>query len=372
MYAIRVLLLSLIASVALFCGCLPIELSVSKDGRVLIPRQEGFCSFDPASGVVKKVYVPKSAKAAMGLFAPDGKSILAISETSGGGMGSKFTVAIVSTSGGAARELLRDSNLTYARWSPDGGKVAVTRVADKKKAPLGEQLPELIVTASAAAKPKVLSGNVSKLVRWFPDSKSVLSFQIASKSEKTSLYSGQLVKIDIATGKAHPLAQVMGDQSVFFDLSPDGKSVLFTATESVKIGGKLPAKPKDSETRLFKLDVASGAIAKVADDAIYAIYSPKGTKVLVGQPGNNAVSLKVGGADLKDLKTIAEGVVKSVGGGPGNADFYPSWFDEKTILFLVMHAEYGTAGKNLHMVSMGADGKGRKDHQNAISAGIAK
>ena len=372
MYAIRVLLLSSIAAVALFCGCLPIELSVSKDGQILIPRQEGFCSFDPASGVVKKVYVPKSAKPAMGLFAPDAKSILAISEASGGGMGSSFAVAVVSASGGAARELLKASNLTYARWSPDGGKVALTRVADKKKAPLKQQLPELIVTSSAVAGRKVLAGNVSKLVRWFPDSKSVLSFQIASKNEETDIYSGQLVKIDIASGKAQPLAQVMGDQSVFFDLSPDGKSVLFTAAESVKIGGKLPAKAKDNETRLFKLDVASGTVAKVADDAIYAIYSPKGTKVLVGQAGNNAVSLKVGGPDLKGLKTIANGVIKSAGDGPASSDFYPSWYDEKTILFLTKHAEYGTAGQNLHLISIGADGQGRKDLQNAIGAGLSK
>jgi|GEM_PF-2362745 len=372
MYAIRVLLLSLVTAAALFCGCLPIELSVSKDGRVLIPRQEGFCSFDPASGAVKKVYVPKSSKPAMGLFAPDGKSILAVSEASGGGMGSSFAVTVVKTAGGKAKELLKATNLTYARWSPDGGKVAVTRVADKKKAPLEQQLPELILTAPGEAGHKVLAGNVSKLVRWFPDSKSVLSFQIASKSKETSLYSGQLVKIDIASGQAKPLAQVMGDQKVFFDLSPDGKSVLFTAAESVKVGGKLPAKPKDSETKLFKLDIASGAIAKVADDAIYAIYSPKGTKVLVGQPGNNAVSLKVGSAHLKDLKTIARGVVKGAGDGPASADFYPSWFDEKTILFLTKHAEYGTAGKNLHLISIGADGRGRKDLQNAISAGISR
>ncbi|MDP6545929.1 MAG: hypothetical protein QGH60_18260 [Phycisphaerae bacterium] len=372
MYAIRVLLLSLIAGAALFCGCLPIELSVSKDGQILIPREEGFCSFDPASGAVKKIYVPKSDKPAMGLFAPDAKSILAISESSGGGMGSSFSVAVVSRSGGAPRELLKASNLTYARWSPDGSKVALTRVADKKKAPLGEQLPELMLASAAAAGSKVLAGNVSKLVRWFPDSKSVLSFQIASKSKDTGLYSGQLVKIDIASGKATALVQVMGGQAVFFDLSPDGKSVLFTAIESMKVGGKLPAKPKNNDTKLFKIDVASGAIVKVADDAIYAIYSPKGTKVLVGQPGNNAVSLKVGGADLKAFKTIAKGVVKSAGDGPGSADFYPSWFDEKTIVFLSKHAEYGTAGKNLHLISIGADGKGRKDLQNAISAGVAK
>ncbi|MDP6637590.1 MAG: hypothetical protein QGG42_22045 [Phycisphaerae bacterium] len=372
MHVTRVLAVLLIVSAVLICGCLPIELSVSTGGQVLIPRQEGFCSYDPATGTVKKIYVPKSQKPAMGLFSPDDKSILTISQTSGGGMGSSFAVKVVNTADGKAKALLTASNVTYARWSPDSLKVAVTRVADKKKAPLKEQLPELILASPAMVGTKVIAGNVSKLVRWFPDSKSVLSFQISSKSDDTGLYTGQLVKIDMATSKAQPLAQVMGDQNVFFDLSPDGKSVLFTAAESAKIGGKLPAKPKDHETKLFKLDVASGAVSKVAEDVVYAIYSPKGTKVLLGQPGNNAVSLKVAGPDLKTPKTIVTGAVKAAGSGPGNADVYPSWSGEDKILFLTMHAEFGTAGQNLHLVSIGADGTGRKDHQTAINAGLAK
>lgn len=263
-------------------GCLPIELSASKE-RILIPRQEGFCVLElkKDEATTKVVYAPKSDKPALGLFAPDGKRFLAITETSGGGMGTAFKVEVVQIADGKAKALLTLTNLTYAQWSPDGKHVTLTRLGDKKSAAVGKNMPELILVDTAAGEKKKLASDVSLIHRWFPDSKHVLVLQISSKDKEKDQYLGKLVKIDISTGKAEPLASVLGGDKVFLDLSPDGGKVLFTAIKAAKVSEKVPSK-SDDKPQLYELDIKSGAVRAVKGDVAYAIYSPKGTKVLMG------------------------------------------------------------------------------------------
>ena len=42
------------------------------------------------------------------------------------------------------------------------------------------------------------------------------------------------------------------------------------------------------------------------------------------------------------------------------------------MIYLAEQAVYGTQGKNLSLMSVGADGKNTKGHQNAIDVGAAK
>ena len=46
----------------IFAGCFPVELDVSADGKILIPREEGFFSLDPASKKVELVYKSDGGK----------------------------------------------------------------------------------------------------------------------------------------------------------------------------------------------------------------------------------------------------------------------------------------------------------------------
>lgn len=357
---------ALAAAAALLGGCLPIELSVSPDGQILIPRQEGFFALDPAQGSVKAVYRPKSAKPAFGLYAPDGKSILAITQ---GRSSSSFDLHIVPVGGGEAKSLGSLSNMTYARWSPDGKRLAVTRIADEKVAPLEQNMPELIVLDAETGKQKKLASNVSSLVRWFADSRHVLTFQADSKDKQRDQYTGRLVKMDAASGKASPLAAVLGEKKVFFDPSPDGAKVLFTALKADAAGAKLPGQTDDA-AQLFELDVAGGKVRAVMKDAIYAIYSPKGTKVLVGvKASGDALELVAADASLAKRTVVARDAAKSVG-STDTRDIYAGWIDDETVHYLRLVAVYGTVGQNLHLTCVGADGKGRKDLQTAIDSGI--
>ena len=352
-------------------GCLPIELSVSPKGEILIPRAEGFIAFDPATGAAKTLHAPASEQPAIGLFSPDGKQFLAISQAKGGGMGTSFKVALGAV-GAAPKTLMSATNLTYARWSPDGKYVTITRVADSSKAPLDEQLPELVLINTADGSRKTLASNVSVIHRWFPDSKNVLTFQIASKAEDGDQYSGSLVKLDVTTGKSTPLAAVLGEKKVFFDLSPDGGKALFTARKADKAGAKVPEKTED-DPKLHELNIATGAVRAVKEDVIYAIYSPKGTKVLVGGEGEgDGLTLEVGDASLAKVVTVAEDAVKSAGEAMNSVDIYPGWVNDETVYYIASKPVYGTAGKNLQLMTVGADGKNARNLQPAIEAAIAK
>jgi hypothetical protein len=354
-------------------GCLPVELSVSPGGKILIPRQEGFVAFEPAKGTAAVVPVAEGDSAAFALYSPDGKSVLAISKTSGGGMGTAFNVKLLAGQA-EPKALLGATNLTYARWSPDGKGVTLTRLADAAVAPMKDQLPELILINLADGAKKTLASNVSVIHRWFPDSKAILTFQIAAKQDKGDRYSGSLVRLNVETGQAEPLAAVLGPKQVFFDLSPDGKKVLFTAIQAGKPGVAATSKPAAAaEAALYELDVATGAVRVAAPKAVYAVYSPKGTKVLVGIEGGNAgVQLQVGKADLTDLHPVAEGAVKSIGDPTSSAEVYPTWLDDETVLYLTLRNVYGIAGKNLSLMSVAADGKNPRDLQPKLDAALVK
>ena len=360
----------------LVAGCVPIEVSVSPDGKVLIPREEGFVSFDQAEGTGQVAWRPKTGQPAFAVFAPDGKRFLAV--TKGGdtgpmsGMGSGFNVTLVAP-GGEPRRLLAASNLTYARWSGDGKHVSLTRVADSAKPPIEENLPELVLVRTADGKQQTIASNVSPIHRWFPDSRHILAFQITAKGKEDGTYTGSLVRLDVTTGKAAPMAVAIGGKKVFIDLSPDGKKALFTAIAAAKAGQKVSAKSED-ESQLYELDVASGAVRAVKAGVAFAIYSPKGTKVLVGMEGDQdgTFTLAVGDAALKDLHTIATDAAEGTGDMGSSVDIYPAWLNDDSVLYLAWHLAYGTAGKNLHLVAVGADGTNRRDLQGKIDAALLK
>src|ERR1041385_3348209 len=108
------LALSIVAVALLLSGCLPIELEVSPDGKLLIARQEGFFTFDAASGAVKLVYKPTNNQPGFARFVPGGRQIVAITAAKGGGMvGGNFKIEMVDLSTGVATPVAEAGNITY-------------------------------------------------------------------------------------------------------------------------------------------------------------------------------------------------------------------------------------------------------------------
>ena len=350
-------------------GCVPVELSVSPTGEVLIPREEGYLVFHPGKKTVTNWHTPKTGKPAFALFSPNGEKALILTKDS------NFRVELLPGPGKAPKKLLSASNVTYAQWASDGKHLTLSRVADKKVAPLKENMPELILVETAAATRKELASNILGIHRWFPDAAHVLLFQVASKSEKGDRYTGQLAKVKAANGETTPLVGVLGKKDAFYSISPDGKTVLFTALHAFKIGSKLPEIDENAKPKLWRFDIPAGKLESVRDDVAFAIFSPKGRKVLLGSRNeeNGKIKLTVTGADLQEGLVVTKDAAKSAGGGMGDTrTIYPSWLDDETVLFIRPHAAFGTAGMNLHLTSVGADGKNQKDLQADLESGIGK
>ncbi len=354
-------------------GCLPIELDVSSDGRVLIPRQEGFFTLD-GNGKVVRVYKPESGQPVFGRFVAGDKQIVAVTETGSGG--GEQTFELVTLADGKARKLGETDKATYVTISPDGKTLAFTRVSDEST-DLGndnkESLPELhLIDLEKGQEQKVkAAGGIAGIHRWFPDSKSLLIFQITGKVKENNLHVGTLSRFDIAAGKATPLAAALGGNNVFFSLSPDGRTVLFTGSAAGKPGEELKAGDSD---QLFELKVDTGQVRQVRKQVKYALFSPKGTQVLVGgNPDEGKLKLAVADATLSKFTTIANDASGEVGGGPGDAtSVYPAWLSDSRIAYIAVRAVFGRAGKNLELVFIDSDGKNRADQQTIIDAEAGK
>ena len=74
------------------------------------------------------------------------------------------------------------------------------------------------------------------------------------------------------------------------------------------------------------------------------------------------------GSSKEILKEFNANEVRDLDG----AYVYPGWIDDDTVHFLASRPVYGTAGKNLTLITVGADGKGRKDLQTTIDSAVAK
>ncbi len=366
----------------LLAGCLPVELVVSHDGQVLIPRQEGYFLLDPAHAKVTRIYVPQDASPVFGRLTGDGKELLAADASSaGGGPGSSVNFDLVNLGTGGVTRLGAASNVTYLTLSPDNHTAAYTRVADQQHGSVKENLPELHLLDLASRRDTIVDvapgAGVAAIHRWFPDSKSLLVFQIMAKVENSNFYKGVLARVDVATKKITPLAAALGPNSVFLDLAPDGRTALFVAAEAGPVGADLKVGGQQSKgENLYEYNLVTRQLRKVRDHVRYAMYSKTGRRVLIARPAQSGdLDLEVADAGLNKFNTIADDARASTGGGPmGNdASIYPGWIGDDQIAYLASQAVYGIAGRNLELVVISADGAHARSLQAAIdSAAEAK
>ncbi|MAE61116.1 MAG: hypothetical protein CMJ49_07145 [Planctomycetaceae bacterium] len=217
---------------------------------------------------------------------------------------------------------------------------------------------------------EALASNVSVLHRWFPDGSAVLTFQIERKDDDNT-YFGHLSKIDTATKRVKPLVAVAGGQDVYFDLSPDGNQVVFSASAAGPLGRELDA---DSDrTSLYLYDMTTGKLETLINRTVTcAKFSPDGRRLLLGVPDKNDDGpSKIGVMDLKTRKskTLARDAVLKVGDMMNSVSVYPSWVDDESVIYLSQYAAYGTAAVNVRLQSVTIDGQTQTDLQPIIDAG---
>eukprot|EP00913_Durusdinium_trenchii_P028405 g26633.t1 len=348
-------------------GCFPIELDVSPGGVIVISRQEGFFLYNPMTSQVKKIGRERPGSPVFARFSPDGKSVLTVIKNGNIGFKDAFEFYSTPLNGGRERMLFKASNTAYVRYSPDGKQLAYVRGADKQDPALKRAMPELHVISADGTGDKTIGRNVSPLCRWFADSKRILSMHVETKDENSKFY-GHIIVVDSTSGQMKKLAAVKTGSQHYFDLSPDNSKVLFTALQAGKANTRL-AESKNSDEKLFELDVTTGNVRNINKSAEYAMYSPDGKQVLIGTEADGFslghLKLQIADAGLRNFRTVVLKVHKSFSLA-GSGTVYPGWIGNQKLYYFVQRAVYGTEGKALSLMVIDADGRRRKCVQPMI------
>ncbi|MBT3278109.1 MAG: hypothetical protein HN909_03990 [Phycisphaerales bacterium] len=345
-----ILLLSMFLS-----ACTPIDLSVSKDGKILIPREGGFYSFDPATS--KAELLSPAKKATFGLYSPSGKGALLYAD-------GVFYSKPVSK---PATKIKSVENLTYAVYLPGGSALAYTAVTGKSDPELKEGFAEIHLIANG--KDTLLMKRSAKLLRPLSDG-SLLAIRIdkVNKSkENHKSYTGKLVRLSTA-GKTTDLCTVTGTGEMFLAVRGDSKKALlvcYAAGTYKPAAGNRRGKPSE---QCYEVDLATGKVTLVAntEKINYAIYSPSGKHVLMQTDDN----LIVTDAAFKVRTTLATDGAAQVGGFGQSTDAYPGWYDETTIYYLRKVKVYGSNCVNMHLTLVDVKTKAKRDLQPAIDQAI--
>jgi hypothetical protein len=147
---------------------------------------------------------------------------------------------------------------------------------------------------------------------------------------------------------------------------------MVTALKVDAVDAALPDKI-EGKASLYRVGLPNGKATQVTDDAAFAVYSPKGTKVLIGSSSDKdgAITLSMAPSDGSAVKAIVTDAAKQAGSGMGEqSSIYPTWLDDETVLYVSQQVVYGTTGKNLMLTSVRADGENVKLHQSAIETGL--
>ncbi|SFA48287.1 Dipeptidyl aminopeptidase/acylaminoacyl peptidase [Parageobacillus thermantarcticus] len=203
-----------------------------------------------ADGTVKQWTFGK-VKDAFPRWSPDGKTIAFLSNRSG-----KTQIWLLPADGGEARQLTSLKNgVRQLRWSPNGRfLVALTSLGKK------ETLNEREEQDKQESKKHELTPLIVERLQYKSDA-------AGFRDDKQDV----LIRIDVETGEIQGLTD--GDDEIgSFTISPDGKTVAFTANRSEE--------PDFTFTRdIFLLDIESGKTRKITNgDGLFTSlsWSPNG------------------------------------------------------------------------------------------------
>lgn len=370
--------LALLAVLA--AGCFPVVVDVNRQGRMLIPREEGVFSVSPKGETGALVTRPRKGLPVWARWSPDGSKVL-VAELVGEKAEAELFV-VDAAGGGQAKELGKFPGASCALWSPDGARISVAQSGRK-----GYEIWALDPSDPAAR--KKLLDSALPAHDWIGTDK-LAAFRCVRVDKATGGQWGDLVTVSAADAQATKVASLICERDTVIDASPDGASVLVVAAG------------KDDKDRLTKVTLADGATVPIGPDgAIAGIWSPDGQRVAIvyraevertttqgdvpDMPGSDdeggvvmtfsystdVEKLMVGDAQGGALKDVAEDVA-AYGMGHGGCLLLPSWTDAHTILFFKQVTVYADVGKALHLMSVKYNGTGLEDLQLAIDSQVAE
>ena len=346
-------------------GCFPIELDVSPQGELVISRQEGWFVFNPATGKVRKVRSAGGDEPIFARFSPDGQTLLTIAAVAHGD--GDFTFTTTPLDGGPSSLLLRTRHPAYVAYSPDGTRIAFTRVILDQGPGADDESGDLVLLDPQSGETRVLARHTGALFRWLPDSAGLLTAQIAG-DETADRPEAVLVRVDAATGAATAIARISRDESYQIDISPDGTRALLCTAAAVEPEAALPMADIPT-SQLYVIDLQTGDLRETGRSAHVALYSPDGRSVLIGRRGADGSApedgeLLIGTADLEELRTVARDA--SLSDPSSGMTVYPGWIDNSRLFYFNERSVYGSSSMALCLTTLQVDGIGRKCVQPLI------
>jgi dipeptidyl aminopeptidase/acylaminoacyl peptidase len=209
-------------------------------------------------------------------WAPDGQTLAFLSDRSG-----KTQIYLMPRDGGEARAATHHATPVQAfQWSPDGRRIAFTAADppsedEERKAKAGE---DQVVVDATFDWPKlwtldVASGGETRLLAddlnveaftWSPD-----GARVALVARPTTLYDFvRRREIYVMPAGGGPLTRLTDNDTPESDLvwAKDGRSIFYTAPDESRF--------VNAESKLFRIDVNTRTIARLAGSYEYGIESP--------------------------------------------------------------------------------------------------
>lgn len=381
---------TLAAFVSIFVsGCFPIELDVNDKGELLIYRTEGFFVFNPETKKTTAVTGPGENEPVFARFVPGGKGdgkgdgkggskeILTVARSPRG----EFEFDIVSIADGKARPLYTTRNEScYARFSPDGRYLAVTKMAERTRddgsGNFQNPTPELVVIdVKKGTHKKFADLRVHAFLRWFQDSQRLLVLTLERQDKEGKIY-GHLSVVDARTGTATPIVSLAGDNRAAFDLSPGNKKALLI-TRAVGPADKMPALDRNDfePPAVHEIDLGAKTFRNLGVKSDFAIYSPSGKKVLLTAESKrfslDKKNLLVADEDCGNAVQVADdfGQTFAAGGGTDGLKI-PGWRNDNSLFYLVSRTTYGKAERSAWLKTIAVDGSAPAVVQPYLDLGV--
>ncbi len=253
---------------------------------------------------------------------PDGRTLYYLQDKGGN---EQYDIYAVPTSGGAPRNLsnspeLRESGLLMA---PDGSAMALSTKRS------GEGQVNLAVMDMASGKVRTLTKESDPQWRWSAVSWSDGGRSLIANRSFADETSGEVWKVDVASGKATRLLGKPGVVYAASDATPDGSLIAVTTNEGTKqlhAAVYSPAKGSIRTLRPTPWEQSSGAI------------SPDGRSMVVQTSEDGRQTL-----ELVDLATLAEHVLSMPPGVNGTIGTHPFAPDSRRLM--VLHSGADTPGE---------------------------
>lgn len=272
----------------------PLSLDVSPDGKRIVFDLLGDIYDLPFAGGEARPLTSGMALDAQPVYAPDGQTILFLSDRSGA-----ENLWLMDSDGSDPRQISHyDDNPGFSspEWSPDGESIIVTRIWPDRSAyelwsfkPVAGDMGQ-VLRSSRSDDPEADESINSAGARFSPDGASIYLSNLTGDSSYDKVARWEIARLDPATGKTEivlPAPELKGMALARFRpaISPDGSQLVFAERRGAAAALKSQDLSSGDIRELASVDPDS-LLAMLTNDAIPRYdFSANGSEIVVNRLG---------------------------------------------------------------------------------------